>query len=58
MIRAALAFFAVWGLVFLGISFLWHSPVDTKLKMFRNAVYSLGTAVVAFAIMFTLVILF
>jgi len=58
MIRGILAFLAVWGIVFLGISFFWHSSSTEKLNMFRNAVYSLATAVIAFVILVSIVVLF
>jgi len=58
MIRAILAFVAVWAIVFMGISFFWHSSSTEKLNMFRNAVYSLATAVIAFVILFFIVVLF
>jgi hypothetical protein len=58
MIRGILAFLAVWGIVFMGISFFWHSSANEKIDMMRNALYSLGTAVVAFAILFAIVVLF
>jgi hypothetical protein len=58
MIRGILAFLAVWGIVFAGISFFWHSSSAEKLNMFRNGVYSLVTAVIAFAILIGIVVLF
>lgn len=58
MIRMVLAFIAVWAIIFLGISFFWHSPTEAKVKMFRNGIYSLVTAVIAFAVMTAFVILF
>jgi hypothetical protein len=58
MIRGILAFLAVWGIVFAGISFFWHSSSAEKLNMFRISVYSLVTAVIAFAILIGIVVLF
>jgi hypothetical protein len=58
MIRGILAFLLVWGIVFCGISFFWHSSSTEKLNMFRNGVYSLVTAVIAFAILIGIVVLF
>lgn len=58
MIRGILAFLAVWGIVFLGISFFWHSSTAEKLNMFRNGIYSLATALIAFVILFLFVVLF
>ena len=58
MIRGILAFLAVWGIVFAGISFFWHSSSAEKLNMFRNAIYSLVTAIIAFVILFIIVVLF
>lgn len=58
MIRVILAFLIVWGIVFAGISFFWHSSSAEKLNMFRNAVYSLVTAIIAFVILITIVVLF
>lgn len=58
MIRGILAFIAVWAIVFLGISFFWHSSSTEKLNMFRNAVYSAVTAIIAFVILFFIVVLF
>lgn len=58
MIRGILAFFAVWAIVFMGISFFWHSPATAKLNMLRNALYSLGTAIIAFSLLFVIVVLF
>lgn len=58
MIRGILAFLAVWGIVFMGISFFWHSSSAEKLNMFRNAIYSLVTALIAFVILFLFVVLF
>ena len=58
MIRGILAFVAVWAIVFLGISFFWHSSSTEKLNMFRNAVYSAVTAIIAFVILVGIVVLF
>jgi hypothetical protein len=58
MIRGILAFLAVWGIVFAGISFFWHSSSAEKLNMFRISVYSLVTAVIAFTILIGIVVLF
>ena len=58
MIRGILAFLLVWGIVFAGISFFWHSSSTEKLNMFRNGVYSLVTAVIAFTILIGVVVLF
>lgn len=58
MIRAILAFLAVWGIVFAGISFFWHTSTTQKLNMFRNVIYSLATAVIAFVILFFIIVLF
>jgi hypothetical protein len=58
MIRGILAFVAVWAIVFMGISFFWHSSSTEKLNMFRNAVYSAVTAIIAFVILFFIVVLF
>jgi hypothetical protein len=58
MIKVVLAFIAVWAIVFFGISFFWHSPTSAKVDMFKAAVYSLGTAVVAFSLLSAIVILF
>jgi hypothetical protein len=58
MIRGILAFIAVWAIVFFGISFFWHSPTSAKVDMFKAAVYSLGTAIVAFSLLFAIVVLF
>lgn len=58
MIRGILAFLAVWGIVFCGISFFWHSSTAEKLNMFRISIYSLATALIAFVILFFFVVLF
>ena len=58
MIRGILAFVAVWAVVFMGISFFWHSTAREKFDMVRNALYSLVTAIVAFVILFFIVVLF
>jgi hypothetical protein len=58
MIRGILAFVTVWAIVFMGISFFWHSSSTEKLNMFRNAIYSLATALFAFVILFFIVVLF
>ena len=58
MIRGILAFLAVWGIIFFGISFFWHSSTSEKLNMFRMGIYSLATALIAFAILFLFVVLF
>ena len=58
MIRGILAFLDVWGIVFLGISLFWHSPATQKLNIFRNGLYSLVTAIIAFAILIGIVVLF
>jgi len=58
MIKIILAFLAVWGIVFAGISFFWHSPSVDKINMFRNVIYSLVTAIIAFVILITIVVLF
>ena len=58
MIRGILAFVAVWAIVFLGLSFFWHSSSTEKLNMVRNAVYSAVTAIIAFVILVGIVVLF
>jgi hypothetical protein len=58
MIRGILAFLAVWAIVFVGISFFWHSPMSLKLNMIKVGLYSLVTAIIAFAIVIGIVVLF
>jgi hypothetical protein len=58
MIRAILAFIAVWAIVFIGISFFWHSPLSVKVNFFKAGFYSLVTAIIAFSILIGIVVLF
>lgn len=58
MIRIILAFFMVWGLVFFGFGYFWHTSREEKFDMVRNAMYSFATAFVAFALLTALVVLF
>jgi hypothetical protein len=58
MIRGILSFLAVWAIVFMGISFFWHSPLEVKVDMFKAAMYSLGTSIIAFSILVAIVVLF
>jgi hypothetical protein len=58
MIRGILAFMAVWVIVFFGISLFWHSPTSAKVDMVKASLYSLGTAVIAFSLLFVIVVLF
>lgn len=58
MIRLIVAFISVWAIVFLGISFFWHSPMSAKISLFKTGLYSLVTAIIAFAILVGIVILF
>jgi len=58
MIRMYLAFLLVWAFVFFGISFFWHSTKSEKLNFFRIGIYSLLTALIAFAILVGIVVLF
>jgi predicted membrane channel-forming protein YqfA (hemolysin III family) len=58
MIRMYLAFLLVWAFVFFGISFFWHSTKSEKLNFFRIGIYSLLTALIAFAILVCIVVLF
>jgi hypothetical protein len=58
MIRMLLAFFVVWAVVFVGISFFWHSTFTMKTHMIRVGLYSLVTAIIAFVFMTALVVLF
>jgi hypothetical protein len=53
-----LAFLVVWAFVFFGISFFWHSSTAEKLNFFRIGIYSLLTALIAFAILVGIVVLF
>ena len=58
MIRGILAFVAVWAIVFIGISFFWHSPMSHKIDMVKMAFYSFITAFIAFVLLTALVVLF
>jgi hypothetical protein len=58
MIRGILAFIAVWAIVFVGISFFWHSPLSVKVNFLKAGLYSLVTAIIAFAILIGIVVLF
>jgi hypothetical protein len=58
MIRGIIAFLAVWAIVFFGISFFWHSPLEAKVDMFKAAMYSLVTSIIAFTLLFFIVVLF
>jgi hypothetical protein len=58
MMRTIIAFLAMWGIVFMGISFFWHSSATEKIDMMRNALYSLATASATFLILFLIVVLF
>lgn len=58
MIRAILAFVAVWAIVFIGISFFWHSPMSEKIDMVKMAFYSFMTAFIAFVLLTVLVVVF
>ena len=58
MIRGMLAFLFLWAFVFFGLSFFWHSTTSAKFNMFLNGVYSLMTAVIAFSILISIVVLF
>lgn len=56
--RAVLAFFAVWAIVFVGISFFWHSPTSEKIDMVKMGFYSFMTAFIAFVLLTAFVVLF
>jgi hypothetical protein len=58
MIRGILAFLFVWAMVFIGISFFWHSPLQDKVDYVKTAGYSLVTAAVAVWIIVAIVFIF
>mgnify|MGYP000040528860 FL=1 len=58
MIKAILAFFAVWAIVFVGISFFWHSPMSEKIDMVKMGFYSFMTALIACVLLTILVVVF
>lgn len=58
MIRQLIAFLLVWGFVFFGISYFWHTSPTVKFNMLKAAAYSFMTAGIAFATLAAIVILF
>lgn len=58
MIRAIFGFLAVWGIVFFGLSYFWHTPRKEKYAVLRTVLYSLMTAVIAMVVMITVVVMF
>ncbi len=58
MIRAILAFLAVWGIVFFGLSYFWHTSAAEKFDMIKMAFYSFMTAFVALAALTAVVVMF
>jgi hypothetical protein len=58
MIRAILAFLAVWGVVFFGLSYIWHTSKAEKFDMIRGLFYSFMTAFVTLAVMTAIVVMF
>ena len=58
MIRSIMAFLAIWGVVFFGLSYFWHTSRAEKLNMLLMAFYSFVTAMSAFAILAFIVVMF
>jgi hypothetical protein len=58
MIRGVLAFFAVWALVFFGISLFWHSTRDSKVDFAKAAGYGLVTAAISLWLLVGIVYMF
>lgn len=58
MIRGILAFFAIWGLVFLGVSFFWHLTLTEKVDYIKAGGYGLITAAVALWLLVGIVYIF
>jgi hypothetical protein len=58
MIKALLAFFTLWIIVFCGISIFWHTPMTRKIDMMKVGLYSFMTAFITFALLTIIVVLF
>lgn len=58
MIRAILAFLAVWGVVFFGLSYFWHTSLAQKFDIIKMATYSFMTALVALVVLTAFVVMF
>ena len=58
MIRIILPFLALWGAVFFGFSYFWHTTRDEKINMVKLSLYSLLTALVSMSVLIGIVVLF
>lgn len=58
MMRGILAFLAIWGIVFFGISLFWHSTRSDKVDFIKAGGYGLATAIVALWLLVGLVYIF
>ena len=58
MIRMLFVFLVMWGVVFFGFSYFWHTTRAEKLNMFKMGLYSLLTSIVALAVLVGIVVLF